>query len=269
MAKPLVSDELWGLIEPLIPVKPRRFLHPGRKPLPDRQVLTGILFVLKTGIPWEHLPQEMGCGSGMTCWRRLRDWQQAGVWQALHELLLAKLNGADEIDWSRAVVDSSYVRAVLGAAKPSQPGGQAQAGSKHHLITDGGGVPLGCLLTAANCNDVTQLLPLLEAIPPVRGKRGRPRRRPQALLGDRGYDSKAHRSKLRARRITPRIAKRETEHGSGLGKQRWVVERTISWLHQHRRLRVRYERRADIHEAFLSIACSLICLKQLERSALC
>ena len=110
---------------------------------------------------------------------------------------------------------------------------------------------------------------MLEAIPPVRGKRGRPRRRPQALLGDRGYDSKAHRRKLRARRMTPRIAKRETEHGSGLGKQRWVVERTISWLHQHRRLRVRYERRADIHEAFHSIACSLICLKQLERSALC
>ena len=98
-----------------------------------------------------------------------------------------------------------------------------KAGSKHHLITDAGGVPLGCLLTAANCNDVTQLLPLLEAIPPVRGKRGRPRRRPQALLGDRGYDSRAHRRKLRARRIQPLIAKRETEHGSGLGKQRWVV----------------------------------------------
>ena len=142
-------------------------------------------------------------------------------------------------------------------------------GSKHHLITDGRGVPLGCLLTAAHCNDVTELLPLLEAIPPVRGKRGRPRRRPRALLGDRGYDSKAHRNELRRRQIKPRIAKRETEHGSGLGRERWVVERTISWLRQHRRLRVRYERRADIHEAFLSIACSLICLRQLERSALC
>jgi transposase len=118
MARPLVSDELWGLIEPLIPVKSRRFRHPGRKRLPDRQVLGGILFVLKTGIPWEHLPQELGCGSGMTCWRRLRDWQQAGVWQALHEVLLAKLNGAEQIDWSRAVVDSSHVRAVLGASKP-------------------------------------------------------------------------------------------------------------------------------------------------------
>ena len=119
MARPLLSDELWSLIEPLIPVRPRRFRYPGRKPLADRQVMTGILFVLKTGIPWEHLPQEMGCGSGMTCWRRLRDWQQAGVWQALHEVLLAKLNGAEQIDWSRAVVDASCVRAVLGASRPA------------------------------------------------------------------------------------------------------------------------------------------------------
>lgn len=120
MAQPLVSDELWGLVEPLIPKVKRRHRYPGRKRLDDRKVLTGILFVLKTGIPWEHLPQEMGCGSGMTCWRRLRDWQQAGVWQALHEVLLARLRGVEEIDWSRAVVDSSYVRAVLGASKPVQ-----------------------------------------------------------------------------------------------------------------------------------------------------
>jgi len=99
MASPLLSDELWSLIEPLIPVRSRRFRHPGRKPFADRQVMTGILFVLKTGMPWEHLPQEVGCGSGMTCWRGLRDWQQAGVWQALHEVLLAKLNGAEQIDW--------------------------------------------------------------------------------------------------------------------------------------------------------------------------
>jgi transposase len=118
MAKPLVSDELWELIQPLLPSpKPRRFRFPGRKPISDRQALTGILFVLKSGIPWEMLPQEMGCGSGMTCWRRLRDWQEAGVWQKLHELLLAQLREADQIDWSRAVVDSASVRAVGGGEK--------------------------------------------------------------------------------------------------------------------------------------------------------
>jgi len=83
MARPIVSDELWEVIEPLIPKVERRFRHPGRKRIDDRKVLTGILFVLQTGIPWEHLPQEMGCGSGMTCWRRLKEWQDAGVWQRL------------------------------------------------------------------------------------------------------------------------------------------------------------------------------------------
>lgn len=121
MAKPLVDDELWAVVEPLLPAaKPRRLRHPGRKPIDNRRTLAGILFVLKTGIPWEDLPQEMGCGSGMTCWRRLRAWQAAGIWQRIHEVLLAKLQAADQIDWSRAVVDSASVRAVFGGPKPAQ-----------------------------------------------------------------------------------------------------------------------------------------------------
>ena len=119
MAKPILNDELWQIIEPLIPKKKRRFRYPGRKPLPDRAVLTGILFVLKTGIGWEDLPKEMGCGSGMTCWRRLRDWQKAGVWGKIHQVLLNKLRQADQIDFSRAVVDSASVRAVFGGRKPA------------------------------------------------------------------------------------------------------------------------------------------------------
>lgn len=120
MAKPLVSDELWQLVEPLIPKVERRHRFPGRKRIDDRKVLTGILFVLQTGIPWEYLPKEMGCGSGMTCWRRLKEWQEQGVWRRLHELLLAKLNEVERIDWSRAVIDSSHVRAVGGAKKRDQ-----------------------------------------------------------------------------------------------------------------------------------------------------
>jgi transposase len=120
MAKPILDDELWQIIEPLIPKKKRRFRHPGRKPLPSRVVLTGILFVLKTGIAWEDLPQEMGCGSGMTCWRCLRDWQKAGVWDKIHQVLLSKLRQADQIDFSRAVVDSASVRAVFGGPKQAQ-----------------------------------------------------------------------------------------------------------------------------------------------------
>ena len=121
MAKPLLDDKLWATIEPLLPQpKPRRNRFPGRKPISNRQALTGILFVLKTGIPWEYLPQELGCGSGMTCWRRLRDWQTAGVWQRLHEHLLAKLRHADQIDWSRAIVDSGSIRALCGGKKQVQ-----------------------------------------------------------------------------------------------------------------------------------------------------
>ena len=112
-----VSDELWELLEPLLPTKPRRWRNPGRKRLPDRQALCGILFVLHTGIAWMHLPQELGFGSGYTCWRRLDEWQKAGVWEQLHALLLARLRAAGEIEWSRAVVDSSHVQAKKGAAK--------------------------------------------------------------------------------------------------------------------------------------------------------
>jgi transposase len=119
MAKPLVSDGLWERIEPLLPKVERRYRYPGRKRVPDRAALTGILFVLKTGIPWEHLPQEMGCGSGMTCWRRLRDWNEAGVWERLHQALLDELQDDQQLDWSRATVDSSHVRAKGGAQRPA------------------------------------------------------------------------------------------------------------------------------------------------------
>jgi transposase len=111
-----IDDALWSEVEPLIPVRQRRHRHSGRKALPDRLVLNGILHVLHTGIAWEDLPQEYGYRSGVTCWRRLRDWQRAGVWDALHQQLLVKLNAAGAINWSRAAVDGSHVRALLGGS---------------------------------------------------------------------------------------------------------------------------------------------------------
>ena len=119
MAKPLVSDELWEVIVPLIPAEPPK-PKGGRPRVDNRAVLTGILFVLKTGIPWEMLPQELGCGSGMTCWRRLRDWQEAGVWEQLHRVLLERLSTVEQIDWSRACIDSGSVPAPGGAKKPAR-----------------------------------------------------------------------------------------------------------------------------------------------------
>ncbi len=119
MSKPLVSDELWGVVEPLLPPEPPR-PKGGRPRIPNRAVLTGILFVLKSGIGWELLPQELGCGSGMTCWRRLRDWQQAGVWERLHQTLLQRLADAEQLDWSRAALDAASVPAKRGAARPGR-----------------------------------------------------------------------------------------------------------------------------------------------------
>lgn len=127
------------------------------------------------------------------------------------------------------------------------------------MITDANGIPLAGILTEANRHDVTQLMPLVDAIPSVSGKVGRPRNKPEIVQGDRAYDSQPERNELHKRGIKPVLARRNTENGSGLGVYRWVVERTLSWLHQFRRLRIRFERRADIHEAFLKIGYSLIC----------
>lgn len=124
-------------------------------------------------------------------------------------------------------------------------------------------------MTGGNRNDLTQLMPLIESIPAVRGRRGRPRRRPDKIYADRGYDHDKYRKLVRAKGITPVIARRSVEHGSGLGVHRWVVEQSFALLHWFRRLRIRWEIRDDIHEAFLSLACGIICYRRLTNLPLC
>jgi transposase len=133
-------------------------------------------------------------------------------------------------------------------------------------LVDATGIPLAWTVTGGNRHDVTQLIPLLDRVPPVRGKIGRPRRRPERLTADRGYDYPSHRRQLRQRGIKAEIARRTTAHGSGLGRARWVVERTFAWLHKLKRLLVRYDRRHEIHEAFLAIGCCLVCFRRLQNS---
>ena len=135
------------------------------------------------------------------------------------------------------------------------------------MATDGGGTPLATTATGANRHDVTQLIPLVDAIPPIRGKAGAPLRVPPKATADRGYDSDPHRMKLSGRGIKPQIARRNTPHGSGLGVFRYVVEQTIALIHQFRRLKVRYDKRDDIHEAFLKLACCIIVFRRIR--ALC
>ncbi|MFE0802567.1 IS5 family transposase [Streptomyces sp. NPDC058812] len=260
----IVDDDLWALIEPLLPPWPER--SPGPRPVPDRLCLQGILYVLHQDIAWQLLPLELGFGSGQTCWRRLDRWQQAGVFERLHCILLAKLNAAGELDWSRACVDGARPGEKGGAVTGPSPVDRRKTGSKHHLICDGKGTPLKVLTTAANVNDITQTLVLVDGIPPVAGRPGRPRRRPDALLGDKAYDSRAVRRELRKRRIVPVISRRGAPNIQGLGKLRYVVEQTFALLHQFKRLAVRWERRLELHDAFLSLACSLICWRRIKRN---
>lgn len=133
------------------------------------------------------------------------------------------------------------------------------------MISDARGTPLAVTLTGGNRNDITQLIPLINTVPPVRGQPGRPRRKPNAVYADRAYDHDKYRNLLRERRITPVIARRGDGHGSGLGVVRWVIERSLGWLHWPRRLRTRWERRADIHDSFLQLATCLIQHRRLQQ----
>ncbi|MBW3634536.1 MAG: IS5 family transposase [Chloroflexi bacterium] len=266
MSEPLVPDVLWEAIEPLLP-KELPLPQGGRPRIPDRAVLSGIVFVLRTGCPWRLLPKDLGCGSGTTCWRRLRDWQKAGVWEQLHTKLLNWLGDEATVDWSRASVDSLSVPGKKGGEQTGpNPTDRGKAGSKYHLVVDRNGIPLAVLLSAANTHDSTQLLPLVDSIPPVigpRGRPGRPRKRPAKLHADKAYDASPLRRALRIRGIVPRIARRGVDSSERLGQHRWVVERSLSWLLGCRRLGVRYERRADLLQGLLQLACALICLRFL------
>ena len=213
-----VEDSLWERIEPLVPVCGRTYQCLGRKRLDDRKVLCGILFVLYTGISWRFVPRGLGFGLGMTCWRRLRGWNEARVWQRLHEVLLAELRAAGMRGFFRAAVDFSRLRAMKGGrATGPYPVGRGKAGSKHHLVVEAHGIPLATTLTGGNRNDGTRPMPLIQVVPPIRGKRGRPLRRRERVYADCGYDHERYRDQVRRLEITPVIVRCGTEHSCGLG----------------------------------------------------
>jgi len=195
MAQPLLDDALW--------------------------TLTGILFVLRGGLPWQMLPREMGCGSGSTCWRRLVKWERAGVWRRLHETLLAELRGRGRLTSAGWWWTAGRSARCAGKKTGPNPTDRRKAGPKHHIVTGARGVPLVAHVTAANVNDITHLDALVADLPAVRVRRGLPRRRPDVLQGDRGYDSQPHRDRLAARGIVAIFGRRRTSHGSGLGVFRW------------------------------------------------
>lgn len=246
-------------LPPEQPVGPRG----GRPRVGHRVVMRVIWFVLATGNRWADVPPEMGC-SGRTAHRRLRAWEEAGIWDRSHADLLRLLRAADKLDPDVVIVDGVIVRAFGGgeATGPS-PVDRGRPGTKHTLLVDRRGVPLAIRTAGANASDHTQIIPLVLDFPAVGGKPGRPKELPDELYADRGYDSEATRWILRWLGIEPHIAKRKTPHGSGLGKVRWVVERTIGWLKGLRRMRVRYDRLGVIRDAFTTLAAGVICFNIL------
>jgi transposase len=235
----------------------------GRPVIEHRLVLKVLWFVLASGCRWEDVPPELGC-SGRTAQRYLQRWEEAGCWARLHTDLLRLLRQAGKLDPGLVVIDSVMVRAFGGgeATGPS-PVDRRKKGSKHTLLVDRHGVPLVIRTAGANVSDHRQIIPVVIAFPKVGGKPGRPKELPDELYADRGYDSDGARALLAWLGIEPHIARQRTPHGSGLGRTRWVVERTISWLKGLRRLRVRYDRLGVIQDAWDTLAACAICYRLL------
>ena len=267
MAKARLPDAFYDLVSHHLP--PEQPVGPkgGRPRISHRITLKVIWYVLATGCRWEDVPPETGC-SGRTAHRRLRAWEEVGVWDRLHADLLRLLRQADKLDLDTVIVDGVIVRAFGGGEQTGpSPVDRRKSGTKHTLLVNRQGVPLAIRTAGANASDHRQILPLVLDFPRVGGKPGRPKELPDELYADRGYDSDATRWLLNWMGIEPHIAKRRTPHGSGLGKVRWVVERTISWVKGLRRLRVRYDRLGVIQDAWTSLAASVICFRLLQDDA--
>lgn len=261
MASAQLPDAFYELVSHHLP--PEKPVGPkgGRPAIPHRIALRVVWFVLASGCRWEDVPPEMGC-SGRTAHRRLRLWEELGVWDRLHADLLRLLRQNDQLDPDLVIVDGVIVRAFGGGegTGPS-PVDRAKKGSKHTLLVDRHGVPLAIHTAGANASDHTQIIPIVLDFPRVGGKVGRPKELPDELYADAGYDSEATRWLLAWLGIEAKINKRRSTHGSGLGKIRWVVERTISWLKGLRRMRIRYDRLRVIQEAWNTLAASVICFR--------
>nr|WP_244409218.1 IS5 family transposase [Streptomyces albofaciens] len=260
----LVPDRLWELFQDVVPSAPQRPQGGGRRRCDDRAVLAAIVFVATTGCTWRQLPPVFSA-SWQTVHRRFTEWSAARVWAKLHRVLLDQLGAIGGVDWSRCAIDSISVRAVKGPLTGPNPTDRGKNGAKVHVICDRNGLPISVGISAANVHDSQALIPLMRGIPPIRSRRGPRRRRPDQLHADKGYDFDCLRSWLRRRQIVPRIARRGVESSSRLGRHRWVIERTLSWLSGCRRLHRRYERKAEHFLAFVGLASALICYRRTDR----
>ena len=248
-------DVAVNYLPPVDPVGPSG----GRPPVANDTVLRVIWYVLVTGIRWRDVPPEMGC-SGETARTRIRDWEELGIWDAIHLEFLRLLHRDGELDHDTAIIDSVQVRAVGGGEETGpSPVDRRKPGTKYTLMVDRNGVPLAIRLAGANRSDQQEILPIIkEDFPEVGGKPGRPHTKPAEVYADAGYDSETTRKVLRCLGMKPFIRKRGMDHGSGLGRVRWVVERSLAWLKGLRRLRLRYDRSKTMIHGWATMAMSVI-----------
>ncbi|WP_216854722.1 IS5 family transposase [Streptomyces pacificus] len=267
MSQRLVPDELWTLVAPLLPPFASRPQGGGTAPCDERAVFTAVVYVLTSGCAWRHLPETFEV-SPATAHRRFSAWTEAGLWRRLHGAVLDELGARGEVDWTSAIVDAASVRAKKGGSLTGRnPVDRGKKGSKLHVLSDAQGLPLALGVSGANVHDSQALLPLVLGIPAIRSRRGPRRRRPSKLRADKAYHSTEHLRWLRSRGIVPRIARPGIESSERLGRHRWKIERSISWLFGYRRLTVRYERKGSHFLGFLGLAAALTCYKKLTQPA--
>jgi transposase len=272
MAKNLTPDltaELWQAIESHLPPRPRDHNPKGGRPrADDRAALRGILYVLREGCRWQSLPSmELGCPSGSTCWRRFRDWTAAGVWTGGHHQLLDLLSDQEVLNLERIIIDSAAVRAQKGGAHTGpSPVDRRKKGCKRHVLTDADGIPLVILTGPGNQRDDAKVEDLLEAFPVLTdGKTKEVHLQPKALMGDRGYGFPYLIAVVVLYGILSLLSPRgkDKPHGSGLGEQRYVVERTMSWWPHFRRINFCYERKGEHFQGFHELAACVLCANKL------
>jgi transposase len=261
----LLTDELWAAVALYLPDRPPS-PNGGRPRVPDRACLCGILYVLREGLRWQSLPAALGWGSGSTCWRRFRDWTAAGVWEPVHWHLVAVLGDRGLLNLERVVVDSAATRAQAGGGHTGpNPTARGKAGGKRHLLTDAGGLPLVVWTGPANRRDEQTLPVLLWLLWAVLACVDGGRRRPAAVQGDRGYGFPWSLALVAAWGLRSQLAPRGAGHGSGLGRTRYVVERTHSWFGHFRRRAQCYERTAGHFLGFQQLAACVICANRVRR----
>lgn len=263
MADACMPEGFYEAVVSLLPAESEPGPQGGRRAVKHHTVLKVIWFVLVTGCRWKDVPQEIGC-CGETGRTRLQAWERAGIWSKIHHLFLTMLNHEKQLHLETAIIDSTQVRAFGGgeATGPS-PVDRRKKGTKYTLLVDRDGVPLVIRAVPANRSDQLEILPTVVSFPVVGGKPGRPCTHPKELYADAGFDCEPTRCILRWLGIEPHIRHSKGDHGSHLGRVRWVVERTISWIKGLRRLRVRYDRSGTSIDAWTTLAAAVVCLHVL------